>query len=88
MDCLIFGPNIEKFINKFHFDAPDLAGFDHGETNSPVIPKGELILRLIPTAMHPLENVEYTLNAFKVVRKKLEEGKHSKTEFAKVEVDM
>jgi len=54
----------------------------------PVIPKGELILRLIPTSMHPLEDVEYTLNAFKVLRKKLEEGKHSKTEFAKVEVDM
>jgi glycine C-acetyltransferase len=54
----------------------------------PVIPKGELILRLIPTAMHSLEDVNYTLNAFKAVRKKLEEGKYSKTEFAKVEVDM
>jgi len=54
----------------------------------PVIPKGELILRLIPTAMHTVEDVEYTLNAFKAVRKKLEEGKYSKTEFAKVEVDM
>jgi glycine C-acetyltransferase len=54
----------------------------------PVIPKGELILRLIPTAMHTVEDVEYTLNAFKAVRKKLEEGQYSKTEFAKVEVDM
>jgi glycine C-acetyltransferase len=54
----------------------------------PVIPKGELILRLIPTAMHTLEDVEYTVNAFKAVRKKLEEGQYSKTEFAKVEVDM
>lgn len=54
----------------------------------PVIPKGELILRLIPTAMHSLEDVEYTLNAFKAVRKKLEDGQYSKTEFAKVEVDM
>lgn len=54
----------------------------------PVIPKGEIILRLIPTAMHTVEDVEYTLKAFKDVRKKLEEGKYSKTEFAKVEVDM
>ncbi len=54
----------------------------------PVIPKGELILRLIPTAMHSLEDVEYTLNAFKEVRKKLENDEYPKNEFAKVEVDM
>jgi len=38
--------------------------------------------------MHSVEDVEYTLNAFKEVRKKLEGGQYSKTEFAKVEVDM
>ena len=54
----------------------------------PVIPKGELILRLIPTAMHSLDDVELTLNAFKAVRKRLEEGKYSKTEIASIEVDM
>jgi len=54
----------------------------------PVIPKGELMLRLIPTSMHSLEDVNYTVKAFKEVRKKLEEGKYSKDEFAKVEVDM
>jgi glycine C-acetyltransferase len=54
----------------------------------PVIPKGELMLRLIPTAMHSIEDVDYTVKAFKEVRKKLEEGKYSKDEFAKVEVDM
>lgn len=54
----------------------------------PVIPKGELLLRLIPTSMHSLEDVTYTVNAFKEVRKKLEDGKYSKTEFANVEVDM
>ncbi len=54
----------------------------------PVIPKGEIILRLIPTAMHSLEDVEYTLKAFKAVRKKLEADEYSKTEFAHVEVDM
>ncbi|MEN8115372.1 MAG: pyridoxal phosphate-dependent aminotransferase family protein [Bacteroidota bacterium] len=54
----------------------------------PVIPKGELILRLIPTAMHSLENVEETLSAFQEVRKKLEAGAYSKTEIANVKVDM
>ena len=54
----------------------------------PVIPKGELILRLIPTAVHTIDDVNYTVNAFKEVRSKLEEGKYSKTEFAKVDVDI
>jgi glycine C-acetyltransferase len=53
----------------------------------PVVPKGELILRLIPTAMHSLEEVEYTVKAFKEVRKRLEDGKYSKTKFASVAVD-
>ncbi len=53
----------------------------------PVIPKGEIILRLIPTAMHTLEDVKYTVKAFTEVRKTLEEGKYSKTEFAHVRVD-
>ena len=30
--------------------------------------------RLIPTAMHEMEHVEYTLNAFEEIRKKLEAG--------------
>ena len=40
----------------------------------PVIPKGEIILRIIPTAAHTLEDVEYTINAFKSVREKFEAG--------------
>jgi glycine C-acetyltransferase len=40
----------------------------------PVIPKGQLLLRLIPTASHTLEDVEYTIKAFSEVRKKLEAG--------------
>ncbi|MCD6354291.1 MAG: pyridoxal phosphate-dependent aminotransferase family protein [Prolixibacteraceae bacterium] len=54
----------------------------------PVIPKGEIILRLIPTAMHSLEDVEITLSAFKEVRKKLEAGIYANNEIAHVEVDM
>ncbi|MFI3259153.1 MAG: pyridoxal phosphate-dependent aminotransferase family protein [Rikenellaceae bacterium] len=40
----------------------------------PVIPKGELILRIIPTAVHTLEDVDYTINALKSVREKLVGG--------------
>lgn len=43
----------------------------------PVIPKGELLLRLIPTAMHTIEDADYTIKAFTEVRKKLEEGKYN-----------
>jgi glycine C-acetyltransferase len=50
----------------------------------PVIPKGQLLLRLIPTAMHSIEDVEYTIKAFSEVRKKLEDGKYSATQIAQV----
>lgn len=50
----------------------------------PVIPKGELLLRLIPTAVHSLEDVDYTIKAFTEVRKKLDEGKYSTTQIANV----
>jgi glycine C-acetyltransferase len=40
----------------------------------PVIPKGLIMLRLIPTAMHTLEDVDRTLSAFSEVRDKLEKG--------------
>ena len=40
----------------------------------PVIPKGLIMLRLIPTAMHTLEDVKRTLSAFSEVRDKLEKG--------------
>lgn len=44
----------------------------------PVIPKGEIILRIIPTAAHTLEDVEFTLNAFMSIREKLQAGKYQK----------
>jgi len=40
----------------------------------PVIPKGQIILRLIPTAAHTLTDVEHTLNAFDAMRTKLDGG--------------
>ncbi len=40
----------------------------------PVIPKGIILLRLIPTAAHNLEDVEETIIAFSSIREKLEKG--------------
>jgi len=54
----------------------------------PVIPKGEIILRLMPTAMHTLEDVKITVDAFKQVSEKLTSGQYSKTELATVKVDV
>ncbi|MFB6317792.1 aminotransferase class I/II-fold pyridoxal phosphate-dependent enzyme [Saccharicrinis sp. FJH54] len=42
----------------------------------PVIPKGQLMLRIIPTASHTIEDVEYTIKAFSEVRANLEAGKY------------
>ncbi len=43
----------------------------------PVVPKGTIILRLIPTAVHTLEDVEYTLDAFSRVKDKLDKGEYA-----------
>lgn len=40
----------------------------------PVVPKGVIMLRLIPTAAHSLEDVEETLKAFTEVKEKLSQG--------------
>ena len=40
----------------------------------PVIPRGLILLRLIPTASHTLEDVSITLEAFSKIREKLEKG--------------
>ncbi len=40
----------------------------------PVIPKGMIILRLIPTASHTEEDIQITLDAFSAVREKMQAG--------------
>jgi glycine C-acetyltransferase len=42
----------------------------------PVVPRGIILLRLIPTAVHTNEDVDYTIETFKTIRKNLEEGKY------------
>ncbi|WP_020537852.1 aminotransferase class I/II-fold pyridoxal phosphate-dependent enzyme [Lewinella cohaerens] len=44
----------------------------------PVIPKGQMILRLIPTSSHTDEDIHITLEAFKAIRTKLEDGVYAK----------
>ncbi len=48
----------------------------------PVVPKGVIMLRLIPTAAHSLEDVEYTLNAFKSIKSKLDAGEYRQEKLA------
>lgn len=42
----------------------------------PVVPKGMIILRLIPTAVHTLEDVKTTIQVFKTIRNNLQAGKY------------
>jgi glycine C-acetyltransferase len=44
----------------------------------PVVPKGVIMLRLIPTAVHTLEDVAYTIKAFKAIKDRLDSGEYSK----------
>ncbi len=44
----------------------------------PVIPKGLILLRMIPTATHTLEDVNETLDAFDAIRERLENGTYKR----------
>lgn len=44
----------------------------------PVVPKGVIMLRIIPTAVHTEAHVERTINVFKEVKQKLEQGYYNK----------
>jgi len=40
----------------------------------PVVPKDVIMLRIIPTAMHTLEDVDETIEAFETIKVKLVDG--------------
>ncbi len=44
----------------------------------PVIPKGLILLRMIPTATHTMQDIEETLVAFSAIRDRLENGTYKK----------
>jgi len=48
----------------------------------PVVPKDIIMMRLIPTASHSLEDVEETLIAFEAIQRKLDQGEYRLTEMA------
>jgi len=48
----------------------------------PVIPKGIILLRMIPTSSHTLSDIDQTLVAFEIIREKLENGTYA--ELAKI----
>jgi glycine C-acetyltransferase len=43
----------------------------------PVIPRGQILLRLIPTAVHTLEDVAYTIECFSQIKAKLDSGEYA-----------
>lgn len=53
----------------------------------PVVPKDVIMLRLIPTAAHTMEDVAYTVETFKKIKTKLDAGEYQSDEMAAVEVD-
>ncbi|HRH65895.1 MAG TPA: aminotransferase class I/II-fold pyridoxal phosphate-dependent enzyme [Bacteroidia bacterium] len=48
----------------------------------PVVPKGIIILRLIPTAVHTLQDVSYTIDAFRKAYVKLKAGEYMSDKIA------
>jgi glycine C-acetyltransferase len=48
----------------------------------PVVPKGIILLRLIPTAVHTLDDVNYTIDAFKKAYVKLKAGEYASDKIA------
>jgi glycine C-acetyltransferase len=54
----------------------------------PVIPKGMIILRLIPTAMHTPEDVKFTIDSFSKIVNKLKNGEYMSDKLAQVRVDL
>lgn len=50
----------------------------------PVVPKGMIILRLIPTAVHTLEDVNYTIECFSKIVGKLKAGEYMSDKIASV----
>jgi glycine C-acetyltransferase len=44
----------------------------------PVIPKGIILLRMIPTSSHSIDDIDRTLTAFEAIREKLVNGTYKK----------
>jgi len=51
----------------------------------PVIPKGLILLRMIPTSRHTMQDIEETLEAFSIIRDRLENGTYKRLSAAVTE---
>ncbi|MAX78594.1 MAG: 8-amino-7-oxononanoate synthase [Crocinitomicaceae bacterium] len=60
------------------FDLRENHGLFCSLVTYPVVPKGVIMLRLIPTAMHTLEDVAYTIEKFELIKQKLDANEYSK----------
>ena len=65
---------------KLTFDLREKYGLFCSIVTYPVVPKGMILLRLIPTAVHTLEDVSYTIETFKAIKQKLENGEYHSDE--------
>ncbi len=65
---------------KLTFDLRENYGIFSSIVVYPVVPKGMILLRLIPTASHSLEDVEYTIEVFKKIKVKLDAGEYHSEE--------
>ena len=53
----------------------------------PVIPKGMIIFRIVSTAAHTMEDVQYTLKVFKEIKAKLDAGLYDGEDIAEMTVE-
>ena len=65
---------------KLTFDLRENYGIFTSIVVYPVVPKGMILLRLIPTAAHSLADVDYTIETFKTVKVKLDAGEYHSEE--------
>ena len=65
------------------FDLRENHGIFCSIVTYPVIPKGKIMLRLIPTAVHTEDDVEKTIDAFSKVKEKLFSGAYISDKIAK-----
>ena len=60
------------------FDLRENHGLFCSLVTYPVVPKGVIMLRLIPTAMHELDDVAYTIERFEIMKERLDAQEYRK----------
>ncbi len=73
-------------VTQMIFDLRENYGLFCSVVVYPVVPKDVVMLRIIPTAAHTLEDVEYTLKAFTEIKEKVDKNiyPHEMADFSKV----